>query len=94
MSGSGIEAFSDTSGIKATIPAKSSRETIAEERFWNKRLDGIAFKNPTTTKKGPFLILEFEECQMSRTNTSKEPDEKRKPPYKPDIPIKLNGSAV
>ena len=34
----------DTSGIKVNTPGKTSRETITEERIWNKRLDGIAKK--------------------------------------------------
>jgi hypothetical protein len=35
------------------------RETLAEERKWNKRPDGFAIKIPTPGKAGEFLILEF-----------------------------------
>ncbi len=34
-------------------------EQIAQDRFWNKRPDGIAFKMPTTTKAGVIFLLEF-----------------------------------
>ena len=40
---------------KAGIP----RETIAEERIWNKRPDGLAIKMPTSETAGEFVILEF-----------------------------------
>ena len=30
---------------------EETRESTAEERFWNKRPDGIALKKPTETKK-------------------------------------------
>jgi hypothetical protein len=32
---------------------------IAEDRLWNKRPDGIAFKMPTDTKSGVICLLEF-----------------------------------
>ena len=34
-------------------------ESIAEERFWRLRPDGIAFRPPTTSKADTFCILEF-----------------------------------
>ena len=34
-------------------------EQIAQNRLWNKRPDGIAFKVPTTTKVGVICLLEF-----------------------------------
>ncbi len=34
-------------------------KTIAEERLWNKRPDGIAIKMPKEGKQGEFVILEF-----------------------------------
>ena len=40
---------------KAGIP----RESIAEDRIWSKRPDGLAIKMPTSTKMGEFVILEF-----------------------------------
>jgi hypothetical protein len=36
-----------------------SHEQIAEDRLWNKRPDGIAFKMPTATKSGVICLLEF-----------------------------------
>ncbi len=36
-----------------------SHEQIAEDRLWNKRPDGIAFKMPTDTKSGVICLLEF-----------------------------------
>jgi hypothetical protein len=36
-----------------------SHEQIAEDRLWNKRPDGIAFKIPTDTKSGVICLLEF-----------------------------------
>ena len=36
-----------------------SHEQIAEDRLWNKRPDGIAFKIPTDTKSGVLCLLEF-----------------------------------
>ena len=36
-----------------------SLEQIAEDRLWNKRPDGIAFKMPTNTKTGVICLLEF-----------------------------------
>ncbi len=40
---------------KAGIP----RETIAEERIWNKSPDGLAIEMPTSEKVGVFVMLEF-----------------------------------
>ena len=37
-----------------------SHEQIAEDRLWNKRPDGIAFKMPTDTKSGVICQLEFQ----------------------------------
>jgi len=34
-------------------------EQIAEDRLWNKRPDGIAFKMPADTKSGVICLLEF-----------------------------------
>jgi hypothetical protein len=34
-------------------------EQITQNRLWNKRPDGIAFKMPTTTKVGVICLLEF-----------------------------------
>ena len=36
-----------------------SHEQIPEDRLWNKRLDGIAFKMTTKSKSGVFCLLEF-----------------------------------
>ena len=36
-----------------------SHEQIAEDRLWNKRPDGIAFKMPPDTKSGVICLLEF-----------------------------------
>ena len=36
-----------------------SHEQITQNRLWNKRPDGIAFKVPTTTKVGVICLLEF-----------------------------------
>jgi hypothetical protein len=36
-----------------------SHEQIPEDRLWNKRPDGIAFKMPTDTKSGVISLLEF-----------------------------------
>ena len=36
-----------------------SHEQIAEDRLWNKRPVGIAFKMPTDTKSGVICLLEF-----------------------------------
>jgi hypothetical protein len=36
-----------------------SHEQIAEDRLWNKRPDGIAFKIPTDTESGVICLLEF-----------------------------------
>ena len=36
-----------------------SHEQIAEDRLWNKRPDGIAFKMPTKSKSGVICLLEF-----------------------------------
>ena len=36
-----------------------SHEQITEERLWNKRPDGIAFKMTTDTKSGVICLLEF-----------------------------------
>ena len=35
------------------------RETIVEERIWNKRPDGLSIKIPISEKVGEFVILEF-----------------------------------
>ena len=36
-----------------------SNEQITEDRLWNKRPDGIAWKMPTDTKSGVICLLEF-----------------------------------
>jgi hypothetical protein len=36
-----------------------SHEQITEDRLWNKRPDGIAWKMPTDTKSGVICLLEF-----------------------------------
>jgi hypothetical protein len=36
-----------------------SHEQISEDRLWNKRPDGIAFKMPTDTKSGVICLLDF-----------------------------------
>jgi hypothetical protein len=36
-----------------------SYEQIVEDRLWNKRPDGIAFRMPTNTKSGVICLLEF-----------------------------------
>ena len=36
-----------------------SHEQIDEDRLWNKRPDGVAFKMPTDTKSGVIFLLEF-----------------------------------
>jgi hypothetical protein len=36
-----------------------SHEQITEDRVWNKRPDGIAFKRPTNTKSGVICLREF-----------------------------------
>ncbi len=36
-----------------------SQEQIAQDRLWNKRPDGVAFKMPTNTKTGVICLLEF-----------------------------------
>ena len=36
-----------------------TRETIAEERIWHKRPDGLAIKMSLSEKAGEFVILEF-----------------------------------
>ena len=48
------------------IPAKEMKrkegvphEQIAQDRLWNKRPDGIAFKMPTKTKVGVICLMEF-----------------------------------
>ena len=41
----------NTGELRRLQEGKVSRETIAEERFWSKRPDGIALKKPTETKK-------------------------------------------
>ena len=40
---------------KSGIP----QEQIAQDRLWNKRPDGVAFKMPTKTKTGVICLLEF-----------------------------------
>jgi hypothetical protein len=35
------------------------QEQIAQDRFWNKRPDGVEFKMPTETKTGVICLLEF-----------------------------------
>ena len=40
---------------KSGIP----QEQIAQDRLWNKRPDGVAFKIPTNTKSGVICLLEF-----------------------------------
>ena len=44
-----------------------SHEQIAEDRLWNKRPDGIAFKMPTDTKSGVICLLEFK-CMSDVTS--------------------------
>ncbi len=41
------------------------REQIAQDRIWNKRPDGIAFKMPTKTKAGVICLLEFKRMSVS-----------------------------
>ncbi len=36
-----------------------SHEQITEDRLWNKRPDGIAFKMPTVTESGVICLLDF-----------------------------------
>ena len=36
-----------------------SHEKIVQDRLWNKRPDGIAFRMPTKTKAGVICLLEF-----------------------------------
>ena len=40
---------------KSGIPQKQ----ISQDRIWNKRPDGVAFKMPTKTKTGVICLLEF-----------------------------------
>ena len=40
---------------KSGIP----QEQIAQDRLWNKRPDGVAFKMPTKPKTGVICLLEF-----------------------------------
>ena len=35
------------------------QDKIAQDRLWNKRPDGVAFKMPTNTKAGVIFLLEF-----------------------------------
>ncbi len=42
-------------------------EQIVQDRLWNKRPDGIAFKIPTKTKAGVICLLEFK--RMSDINS-------------------------
>jgi hypothetical protein len=46
---------SEESRRKSGIP----QEQIAQDRLWNKRPDGVAFKIPTNTKTGVICLLEF-----------------------------------
>ena len=48
---------------KSGIP----QEQIAQDRFWNKRPDGVAFKIPTNTKTGVVCLLEFK-CMSDVTS--------------------------
>jgi hypothetical protein len=66
---------SEESRHKTGIP----RETIATERIWNKRPDGLAIKMPTSETVGEFVILEFnledvrcESCDRTICHTVKE----------------------
>jgi hypothetical protein len=47
--------------LKRRQEGNAPRETIAKERLWRKRPDGIAIKRPTKTKSGVFCILELQE---------------------------------
>jgi hypothetical protein len=48
--------------FKAGIP----RETIAVDRIWNKRPDGVNMKMPTTGKTVEFVILEFKRMHTGK----------------------------
>jgi hypothetical protein len=45
-----------------------SHERIAEDRFWNKRPDGIAFKMPEGSSSGVICLLEFKRMSDVTTN--------------------------
>ena len=45
-----------------------SHEQIAEDRLWNKRPDGIAWKMPTDTKSGVICLLEFKHMSDVTSN--------------------------
>ena len=45
-----------------------SHEQITEDRLWNKRPDGIAFKMPTDTKSGVICLLEFKRMSDVTSN--------------------------
>ena len=49
-----------TAAEEERCKAGTPRETIAEERIWNKRPDGLAIKMPTPERAGEFVILEFQ----------------------------------
>ena len=45
-----------------------SHEQIAEDRLWNKRPDGFAWKMPTDTKSGVLCLLEFKRMSDVTSN--------------------------
>ncbi len=45
-----------------------SHEQIAEDRLWNKRPDGFAWKMPTDTKSGVICLLEFKRMSDVTSN--------------------------
>ena len=50
------------------------RQTIVEERIWNKRPDGLAIKMPTVQKVGEFVILKIQDdvrCERPICNSVK-----------------------
>ena len=56
------------SDIKRMQEDKVSMETVAEERFWRKRPDGIAFRISTKPKSGVvFCILEYKRMSDVRS---------------------------
>jgi hypothetical protein len=48
-----------TEAEKRKRDAGTTEETIVIDRLWNKRPDGFAIKEPTETKGGELVILEF-----------------------------------
>ncbi len=48
-----------TEAEKRKYDAGTTEETIVLDRLWNERPDGFVIKNPTDTKGGELVILEF-----------------------------------